>query len=121
MKSEAKTVLVIDDDPRMLRLVEINLEREGYNVILAIDGVVGISLLKETKPDLVLLDIMMPEPDGYEVLKRIRQESNVPVIMLTAIQGVDSVIESLGLGADDYVRKPFSPAELIARVRTKLK
>jgi DNA-binding response OmpR family regulator len=121
MKSETKSILVIDDDPHMLKLMEITLKREGYDVVLAIDGVVGISLLKETKPDLILLDIMMPKPDGFEVLERIRRESNVPVIMLTAIQEVDSVIKSLGLGADDYVRKPFRPAELIARVRTKLK
>ena len=121
MKSKTKSILVIDDDPSILKLMEITLEREGYDVILAIGGVVGISLLKETKPDLVLLDIMMPELNGYEVLGRIRRESNVPVIMMTAVRDVDSVIKSLGLGADDYVRKPLNPKELIARVRTKLK
>ncbi len=121
MKSETKSILVIDDDPNMLKLVEITLEREGYDVILAIDGGVGINLLKETKPDLVLLDIMMSGIDGYEVLERIRRESNVPVIMMTAVRDVDSAVKSLGLGADDYVRKPFNPKELIARVRTKLK
>ena len=121
MKSKTKSILVIDDDPHMLKLMKITLEREGYDVILATDGIVGISLLKETKPDLVLLDILMPGIDGYEVLDRIRRESNVPVIMMTAVRDVDSVVKSLNLGADDYLRKPFSPKELIARVHTKLR
>ena len=121
--SIAKTtsILVIEDDPYMLRLLKRTLETEGYDVYLAADGVYGMSVLRETRPDLVLLDIMMPGPDGYQVLDSIRHYSEVPVIMVTAKTEVDSVKNALSMGADDYIRKPFRPQELVARVKTKLR
>ena len=121
--SIAKTtsILVIEDDPYMLQLLERILETEGYDVYLAADGVYGMSVLRETRPDLVLLDIMMPGPDGYQVLDSIRHYSEVPVIMVTAKTEVDSVENALSMGADDYIRKPFRPQELVARVKTKLR
>jgi len=121
--SIAKTtsILVIEDDPYMLQLLKRTLETEGYDVYLATDGVYGMSVLRETRPDLVLLDIMMPGPDGYQVLDSIRHYSEVPVIMVTAKTEVDSVKNALSMGADDYIRKPFRPQELVARVKTKLR
>ena len=118
---ETISILVIEDDPYMLQLLKRTLEIEGYDVYLAIDGVYGMSVLRETKPDLVLLDIMMPGPDGYQVLDSIRHCSEVPVIMVTAKTEVDSVTYALNLGADDYIRKPFRPQELVARVKAKLR
>lgn len=116
-----KSVLVIDDDPNVLKLLESTLSPEGYRVIVAADGAYGMALLNEDKPDLVLLDIGMPGPNGYEVLERIRACSAVPVIMLTGTLSTESVQKCLDLGADDYVRKPFSPRELVARIRAKLR
>ncbi len=115
------TILVIEDEPDMLQLLERILTSEGYRVILAVDGVYGMTLLRESKPDLVLLDIMMPGPDGYMTLGSIRQYSNVPVIMVTAKRDIESLQKTLTLGADDYVEKPFRPAELLARVKAKLR
>jgi len=115
------TILVIEDEPDMLQLLERILTSEGYRVILAVDGVYGMTLLREAKPDLVLLDIMMPGPDGYMTLGSIRQYSNVPVIMVTAKRDIESLQKTLTLGADDYVEKPFRPAELLARVKAKLR
>ncbi len=115
------TILVIEDEPDMLQLLERILTSEGYRVILAVDGVYGMTLLRESKPDLVLLDIMMPGPDGYMTLGSIRQYSNVPVIMVTANRDIESLQKTLTLGADDYVEKPFRPAELLARVKAKLR
>ncbi len=114
------TILVIDDEPDMLALLERILQAEGYDVLSAVDGVFGLSLLSQAKPDLILLDIMMPGPDGYEVLQRIRQSSNAPVIMITAKRDTESLQKALSSGADDYITKPFRPAELVARIRTKL-
>ena len=116
-----RSIMVIDDNPLMLQLMKDTLQPEGYDVIVAADGVTGMNLLRNAIPDLVLLDIMMPGPDGYQVLKSIREYSNVPVIMVTGKLGVDSVKEALGLGADDYVKKPFRPGELVARINAKLK
>ena len=116
-----KSILVIDDDQRVLSLLKAFLEPEGFDVITAADGVYGMQLLRETKVDLVLLDILMPGPDGYQVLQSIREHSGVPIIMITGIREKDSVIRSLDLGADDYVTKPFKKKELIARIRSKLK
>ena len=115
------TILVIDDESDMLQLLERILTSEGYRVILAADGVYGMTLLKEAKPDLVLLDIMMPGPDGYMTLNSIRQYSNVPVIMVTAMRDIESLQKTLTLGADDYIKKPFRPGELLARVKAKLR
>jgi two-component system response regulator MtrA len=116
-----RLILVIDDEPEILRLLERILTGEGFRVMLATDGVYGLSLLKEEEPDLVILDILMPGPDGFTVLNRIREISNVPVIMVTGKRDTDSVQRAIDQGADDYVRKPFRPAELVARVRSKLR
>jgi DNA-binding response OmpR family regulator len=116
-----RKILVIDDEPDMLHLLERILTEEGYTVRLATDGVYGLSLLTDDKPDLVLLDIMMPGPDGITVLKRIREQTNVPVIMITGKRDMDTIQETIDLGADDYVRKPFRPSELIARIKSKLR
>jgi DNA-binding response OmpR family regulator len=117
----SKSILAIDDNPHILKLLERTLKPEGYHVIVAADGAYGMTLLKESKPDLVLLDIGMPGPDGYMVLERIRRCSDVPVIMLTGALGTESAQKCLNLGADDYVRKPFYPKELSARIRVKLR
>ena len=118
---KAQTILVIEDDQDMLQLLRRVLESEGYRVILATNGVYGVTLLREAKPDLVLLDIMMPGPDGYMTLSSIRQYSNVPVIMVTAMRDIESLQKTLTLGADDYIKKPFRPGELLARVKAKLR
>jgi len=117
---EVHTILVIEDNQDMLQLLRRILESEGYHVILAADGAHGLSIVRETTPDLVLLDIMMPGPDGYATLNSIRQYSNAPVIMVSAKREIEAVQKALDLGADDYVRKPFRPAELLARVKAKL-
>ena len=114
-------ILVIEDHQDMLRLFGRILESEGYRVILATDGVYGMTLLREAKPVLVLLDIIMPGPDGYMTLGSIRQYSNVPVIMVTARRETEALQKALDLRADDYVEKSFRPAELLARVKTKLR
>ncbi len=115
------TILVIDDEPNMLQLLERILTSEGFSVKLATDGVYGLSLLREENPDLVLLDIMMPGPDGFLVIDRIREESNAPIIMLTAKRDTESIKKAIELGADDFVKKPFRPAELVARINSKLR
>ncbi len=114
-------ILVVDDDQAILRLLKRTLEPEGFGVVIASNGRSALALLEEHKPDLVILDIMMPGLDGFQVLDLIRQRSNIPVIMLTARGEVTSLNEALGLGADDYVRKPFSTRELLARIRAKLR
>lgn len=118
---KAQTILVIEDEQDMLLLLRRILEAEGYRVILATDGVYGMTLLREAKPDLVLLDIMMPGPNGFMVLDSIRKYSDVPVIMVTAKRDIESLQKTLALGADDYIKKPFSPVELLARVKAKLR
>ena len=112
-----RKVLVIEDDPAMQELLELYLSREGYEVLAALDGETGLEMAAKENPDLVLLDIMLPGTDGWEVCKRIRQTSYVPVIMVTAKgEEIDRIL-GLELGADDYVTKPFSPRELVARIR----
>ena len=118
---KTKTILVIEDNQDMLQLLRRILEPEGYRVILATDGIYGTTLVKEVKPDLVLLDIMMPGPDGYMTLESIRKYSNVPVIMVTVKRETEALQKALVLGADDYVRKPFRPVELLARIKAKLR
>jgi len=120
MKSR-QSIMMIDDEPEMLQLLVRTFEMEGYETILAADGVSAMALLRDCKPDLIILDIMMPEPDGYIVLKRIRQSYDIPVIMLTVKREATSLEKALALGADDYVKKPFRPLELVARVRAKLR
>lgn len=114
-------ILVMDDDQDLLRIVRRTLELEGYDAVAASSGKSALALFEEQKPDLVILDIMMPDMDGYQVLKRIRENSSVPVIMLTAVREADSVGKSLGLGDDDYIRKPYHTHELIARVKARLR
>ena len=113
-------IFAVDDDRETLRMLSHILELEGYDVITAADGQTALALL-ERKPDLVILDIMMPGLDGLQVLNLIRQRSNVPVIMLTGRGEMTAVRDTLGMGADDYVRKPFRPRELIARIKAKLR
>jgi two-component system KDP operon response regulator KdpE len=118
---EKKLVLIVDDEPRMVRFVQMNLELEGYRVSTSSSGVEALDKVREEIPDLVLLDIMMPEMDGYETLERIRQVSTVPVIMLTVKAEEEDKVRGLELGADDYVTKPFSPRELMSRVKAALR
>jgi len=114
-------IMVVDDEQAILRLLNRTLAPEGYGVILADNGSSALSLLEEHTPDLVILDIMMPGLDGFQVLDLIRQRSNIPVIMLTARCEVTTLRHALALGADDYVRKPFGTRELLARIRAKLR
>lgn len=116
-----KLVLVIDDEPMLRKVVGRILGEEGYDVCHAADGVQGLALLREAKPDLVLLDVRMPGIDGHSTLDQIRQESEVPVIMVSAAYDLDSVRKALALGADGYIRKPFGVKELVARVQSKLR
>ena len=114
-------IMVVDDEQAILSLLKQILEPEGYEVVVATDGRSALALLEERKPDLVLLDIMMPGLNGFQTLQHIRQCSNIPVIMLTAKCEATTVRDTLGLGADDYVRKPFRTRELLARIRAKLR
>ncbi|MGE5221129.1 MAG: response regulator transcription factor, partial [Omnitrophica WOR_2 bacterium] len=116
-----RRILVVDDEERMVRFIRLNLEHDGFRVTEAYRGAQAIDRLRSTLPDLVLLDIMLPDMDGFEVLKMIREVSNVPVIMLTAKGEEDDRVRGLELGADDYVTKPFSPRELVSRVRAVLR
>ena len=118
---EHPCILAVDDEQAILRLLSRTLEPEGYSVVVAADGRSALNLLEEHKPDLVILDIMMPGLNGFQVLDLIRQRSNVPVIMLTARSEVTTLRDALSLGADDYVRKPFGRGELLARIRAKLR
>ena len=114
-------ILAVDDNEQMLKLLRVNLTVEGYSIVTASNGISALELLEEYEPDLVILDIMMPGLDGFQVLDLIRQRSNVPVIMLTARSEATTLRDALVLGADDYVRKPFSILELTARVRAKMR
>lgn len=116
-----QTVLVVDDEKRIVNLLRAYLEDVGYRVITAPNGREALFAARHEKPDCIVLDLMMPEMDGWEFTRRIRQESDVPVIMLTArVEDMDKVL-GLELGADDYVTKPFSPREVVARVRAVLR
>ena len=114
-------IMVVDDDRETLKMLNCTLKLEGYDVDIVADGGVALASMEEHMPDLVILDITMPEPDGFQVLSQIRQHSNIPVIMLTGRCEVTTVRDTLALGADDYVRKPFSTRELLARIQTKLR
>lgn len=115
------TVLVVDDEQAIADIIKFNLEREGYEVLTAKDGKDALNTLEENSVNLVLLDVMMPEMDGFTCLKEIRKDSKVPVIMLTAKEEEVDKVLGLELGADDYVVKPFSMRELIARVKANLR
>lgn len=114
-------VLVIDDEPRYVRLMEANLKSDGYDVIRAYDGQTGVEMVASQNPDLVILDIMMPGMDGFATCKRIREFSNVPVIVVTAKGDERDRVRGLDLGADDYIVKPFGATEMLARVRAVLR
>ncbi len=116
-----KRILVVDDEPRMRRFVRMNLDLEGYEVFEAENGVKALERVRDDMPDLVLLDVMMPDLDGFETLASIREMSAVPVIMLTVKGDEDDRIRGLDLGADDYITKPFSPRELSSRIRAVLR
>ena len=120
-RGERSDVLVLDDDPRMLRLLRLNLERDGYNVSTESDAASALDRMVIESPDLILLDVMMPLLDGFTFLARLREFSAIPVIMLTAKGEERDKVHGLDLGADDYVTKPFGPAELLARVRAVLR
>lgn len=114
-------ILVVDDEPSIVEIIRFNLEREGFSVVTGYNGTEALERFASELPDLVLLDVMMPELDGMEVCRRIREVSNVPVLMLTARgEEVDKVL-GLELGADDYITKPFGMRELVARVRANLR
>lgn len=114
-------ILVVDDDPRLRELVSITLERAGYQVITARDGQLALTHAMREAPDLVVLDVGLPELDGLEVCRRLRARSEVPILFLTARDDEIDRILGLELGADDYVTKPFSPRELVARIKAILK
>lgn len=116
-----KKILVVDDEERMLRFIRLNLEHDGFQVIEAIKGHEALDKMRTDIPDLILLDVMLPDLDGFEVLKMVREISNIPVIMLTAKGEEDDRVKGLELGADDYVTKPFSPRELVSRVKAVLR
>lgn len=113
-------IIVVDDDPGILKLVSLNLQLEGFRVVTAADGKEAVQLVHDEQPALVLLDIMMPVMDGFQACERIREFSEVPIIMLTAKGGIEDVVRGLDTGADDYVVKPFSINELVARVKAVL-
>ncbi|MFO7623137.1 MAG: response regulator transcription factor [Anaerolineales bacterium] len=115
------TILVVDDEPRYVRLMEANLTSEGYQVLKALNGQEAVEIVAESHPDLVLLDIMMPGVDGFVACERIREFSNVPIIVVTAKGEERDRVKGLDLGADDYIVKPFSATELLARVRSVLR
>ncbi len=112
-----KSVLVVDDDAKTVELVKLYLNRDGYKVLTAYDGIEALRLAREKHPDLIVLDLMLPGMDGLQVCQKLRDESDVPIIMLTARTTEEDRLTGLNLGADDYVTKPFSPKELAARVR----
>ena len=116
----ASTVLIVEDDPDTVKLVGLYLKRDGHKVLTAGDGIEGLRLAREARPDLVVLDLMLPRLDGMEVCRVLRDETKVPIVMLTARVEEEDRLTGLDLGADDYVTKPFSPKELAARVRAVL-
>lgn len=116
-----KRVLVVDDDVKTVELVKLYLNRDGYRVMTAYDGIEALRLAREGRPDLIVLDLMLPGMSGLEVCRILRDESDVPIIMLTAMTTDQDKLNGLELGADDYMTKPFSPRELAARVRTVLR
>jgi len=117
----SKRVLVVDDDVKTVELVKLYLNRDGYRVLTAYDGIEALRLARESHPDLIVLDLMLPGIDGLEVCRTLRAESDVPIIMLTARTTEQDRLTGLNLGADDYVTKPFSPKELAVRVRVVLR
>lgn len=118
---DAKRILVVDDETRMIGFIRMNLELEGFHVLEAHNGMEALEIIRTQLPDLMILDVMMPELDGFETLRILRQFSTIPVIMLTAKGEEDDRVYGLELGADDYITKPFGPRELSSRVRAVLR
>ena len=116
-----KKILVVDDEKKIVDIVKAYLERDGYKVIVAYDGRLALHMARSESPDLIVLDLMLPEVSGWDVCRTLRTESNVPIIMLTARDDDSDKIVGLELGADDYVVKPFNPKELVSRVRAVLR
>jgi DNA-binding response OmpR family regulator len=114
-------ILVVDDERRMVGFIRLNLEQDGFDVIEAYNGTEALDRLRDSLPDLILLDVMMPDIDGFDVLRTVREVSQVPIIMLTAKGEEEDKVKGLELGADDYVTKPFSPRELVSRVKAVLR
>ncbi|MFL7893210.1 MAG: response regulator transcription factor [Anaerolineales bacterium] len=117
----AKSILVVDDEKRILSLLKAYLEQQGFSVVTAANGQDALYLARQQKPDLIILDVLMPEMDGYEFMRQHRKERETPIILLTAKVEEDDKVIGLELGADDYITKPFSPRELTSRVRAVLR
>lgn len=120
-QSTSQTILIVDDEARMRRFIRMNMELEGFQVLEAENGLIALDQIRKYNPDLVLMDVMMPEMDGFETLRLLREISTVPVILLTVKSDEEDKIRGLGLGADDYITKPFSPRELNSRVNAVLR
>lgn len=116
-----RKILVVDDDSKTVELIKLYLEKDGYQVLAAYDGRQALELARQKQPDLIVLDLMLPQVDGLDVCRVLRSESKIPIIMLTAKTTEEDKLLGLDLGADDYVTKPFSPRELLARVRAVLR
>jgi DNA-binding response OmpR family regulator len=114
-------ILVVDDDQKIVELVKLYLERDRFQVLAAFDGLQALELARQKQPDLIILDVMLPKIDGLDVLRLLTAESTIPIILLTARRTEDDKLIGLELGADDYITKPFSPRELVARVRVVLR
>jgi two-component system KDP operon response regulator KdpE len=119
--SRRRRILVVDDEPRMIHFIRLNLEHDGFEVYEATSGIEALDQFRDQLPDLILLDVMMPDIDGFETLRLIRELSTIPVIMLTAKGDEEDRVRGLELGADDYITKPFSPRELVSRVRAVIR
>ena len=118
-----KKIVLAEDEPQIARLIEFKLKKEGYQVIWKENGEEALAAIKEEKPNLILLDVMMPVMDGYEVLRQVKEDENlrdIPVLMLTARAQERDVVKGIDSGAEDYITKPFRPAELIARIKRVL-
>ena len=116
-----KLILIVEDDASISDIIEYNLKKEGFRTLKAADGVTGLKYALESGADLMLLDLMLPGMDGFEICRRVRERSAVPILMLTAREGEDDKVDGLDLGADDYITKPFQMRELISRIRAHLR
>jgi two-component system, OmpR family, alkaline phosphatase synthesis response regulator PhoP len=119
--AEVNVILIIEDDQDIQRIVRLELEDAGFKVLVASDGVSGLTLARESSPDLVILDLGLPDLDGAEIARRLRKTSDTPIIVLTAMDAVSTKVNLLESGADDYLTKPFHPEELVARVKVQLR